>query len=601
MCGIYGVLTDHRAERFLPPEDLFSQRGPDHFGQSRKKGGRLALLHWRLSILDPTDRGSQPMSGEYNEIEGIFNGEIYNYRELRDQLKNSGYTFRTETDTEVLLNAYAEWGKQCVEKFNGQFAFGIWDGTRDRLFLARDRMGIKPLYYCDRDEAFAFSSEPKGLISSGLVQREVDSSAMVSYLIHRYVPHPKSIWKNIRQLPPGHTLTVDLNGTVQQNRYWTPPVGVREISEEDALERFDELFHDAVRLRLRSDVPLGIFLSGGIDSTAVTAAARSYRTSLDTFSIGFEGNERSELSDAKRVSDHFGTTHHTETVDWQNIESLKSVFEYYDEPLGDTSIIPTYLVCREASSSVKVVLSGDGGDEPFGGYNWYRDVNRYKKLGSVAPFLRPFLNLFSGRKKTYLSHADQPLELYRKAITPYFDFDEIRKLFSNVSPEQWYSSETDLYEQYMHPDLPPHKQFQFLDLHTFLVDDILRKVDRASMANSLEVRVPFLDHRLVEFAFTLPDDLLIKNGHGKTLVKKWLEPRVPDAVTEKSKSGFSCPVRQYWPESEMIDYIKNGRMVDQNLLSGKEFHSFSQSDSFHHHGKIWLLAALEQWFQHWME
>jgi len=599
MCGIFGSFNVADADESLC--SVLQHRGPDGAGYYHDPVFPVALGHNRLSIIDLSDAGHQPMCNEDKTVWITFNGEIYNFQELRPELEAKGHIFGSNTDTEVIIHAYEEWGKDCLLRFNGMFAFCIWDRNKKLLFLARDRLGIKPLYYSDSAGRLIFGSEPKVILSHPGFQRGISNPALISYLIYRYVAGGQSIWKGIKKLLPGHCLSYDLEKqklTIHQ--YWSLKAKQKKRSKEEALDRFNELFTSAVKYRLISDVPVGVFLSGGVDSSAITGVASQLSPHINTFSIGFSESNRSELDDARVVADHLKTTHHQAKVNSGNISDLKSIFATLDEPLGDSSIIPTYLVCREGRKYAKVILAGDGGDELMGGYNWYTQFRQIMMIRPIAMLLGPALGML-GRTGRLVSAAKDPCELYRQLTSPRFSLGEIQKLFPHVNKEDFPESENYLLKHYYRNDLQPYKRWQYVDAHTFMTDDILAKVDRASMANSLEVRVPFLDHRLVEFAFALPDNLCINRGEKKYLLKEYLKKRVPSKIINKPKQGFSCPITTYWPIKQMIQEVDDGMLLQNGMLAKAGWMQLrNQKRIPYRESKIWLIAVLEKWAGEWL-
>ncbi|MDP8230798.1 MAG: asparagine synthase (glutamine-hydrolyzing) [Candidatus Gorgyraea atricola] len=601
MCGIFGF-TGPSSVRDLAKYALTQRhRGPDAFGEYLNERLGVYLAHNRLAIIDLSEKGKQPMSNENGSIWLTFNGEIYNFEELRKDLIGYGHRFKSRTDSEVILHAYEQWGTECLKRLNGMFAFAIWDENRQNFFIARDRLGIKPLYYLHQAGNFVFASEPKAIIELPFYKKDISYPALFSYLIYRYIPGECSIWKNILRLEPGHYLIYDKAGNLlTKRRYWQIPLEQKRWKEDDAVECLDSLIKSSVSYNLISDVPIGILLSGGIDSTAITSYASSLAPHINTFSIGFHDFQRSELKDAAVVARHFKTTHSEDRVSPGNIQRLKDIFNYFDEPLGDSSIIPTFLVSKIAKKHTTVVLSGDGGDELFGGYKWYERHRRLMQWKPLACLFHPVLKLLKGRG-SILGHTRDAFGLYRQMTSPRFTVRELKRLFPAVKNEDFPESENYIYRRHYKKDLPVYKRWQYIDAMTFLADDILTKVDRASMANSLEVRPPLLDYRIVEFAFSLQDDLCIRDKASKYILKKLIKDKVPKDILNKPKQGFSCPIHQYWSVDDMLEGINKGRLLSSGTIDKAAWAKIQSGDVRHDHldAKIWQIAVLEEWFSRW--
>jgi len=568
MCGIVGLM-DVRGARAMPRalvarmNETQFHRGPDASGLHFEPG--IGLGHRRLSIID-LSTGQQPLFNEDGSVAVIFNGEIYNYQELIPELSAAGHVFRTKSDTEVIVHAWEEWGEACVGRFRGMFAFALWDRKRETLFLARDRLGVKPLYYALLKETLIFGSELKALTAHPDFPRELDPLAIEEYFALGYVPEPRTIYKAARKLPPAHTLAIRRGAPVPEPReYWDVrftldnPIGSRDAQAE-LLERLKE----SVRLRMISEVPLGAFLSGGVDSSAVVAAMAGLSAEpVNTCSIGFTDPAFDETRHAQKVAERYGTRHFVNTVDTDDFGLVDVLARTYDEPYADSSAIPTYRVCQLARRHVTVALSGDGGDENFAGYRRYRLHAMEERLRSIVPMAvrRPAFGLL-GRVYPKADWAPRVFRakttfqaLARTSVDAYFHSvslltDEMRsRLYSNsfkaklggyngveVFRRHGARAGTD----------DPLALVQYLDLKTYLVGDINTKVDRASMAHSLEVREPLMDHPLVEWLATLPTSLKVRGQEGKLLLKKALEPHLPHDVLYRRKMGFSVPLARWF-------------------------------------------------------
>src|SRR5215510_10437317 len=545
MCGIFGMCTRKVAGQVDPSvldamgETLF-HRGPDEGGIHTEPGVGLGMR--RLSIID-LKTGHQPLTNEDRSLWVVFNGEIYNYRDLTADLLARGHRFATASDTETLVHLYEEHGADCVRHLRGMFAFALWDARRHTLLLARDRLGIKPLYYAQTPHGLVFGSELKALVANPWVRRRVDPRALAAYLRFGYVPDPLSILEGVTKLPPGHVILVKDGQAGAPQRYWEPTSYFSgadgSLGEIEAGARLWGLLEEAVRSHLVSDVPVGAFLSGGLDSSAVVGImAREAGLPVKTFSVGFGEKEYNEAPYARRVAEWFGTEHHELIATPQDLGLLDEVLADCDEPFADDSAIPTYLVSRLARQHVKVVLSGDGGDELFAGYDRYVVEQRERRLGILGDLrLGAPLRLVSdalpegARGKNFLRHFSLPrIGRYLDAISLFPD----RALGDLLEPGTTVASPA-LFEDVLRDSqgLDTLSRLQDLDLRTYLPGDILTKVDRMSMTHSLEARVPLLDHPLVEFACRLPVDLRLRGGQTKYLLRHILRARVPVEVLSR--------------------------------------------------------------------
>jgi asparagine synthase (glutamine-hydrolysing) len=564
MCGIAGIINwDGRP---VPEKDIrrmcgaMVHRGPDDEGVY--VGGGVALGMRRLSIIDLAG-GRQPVWNEDGTVIVVFNGEIYNHLELRRQLEQTGHTFRTASDTEAILHLYEELGPRCVEELRGMFAFAVWDSRRQQLLLARDRLGIKPLYYVERDGSLVFSSELKAILNLGYFDAELDWAAVGHLFSFLVTPSTASVVKGVSKLEPARIALATREHPLRIERYWDVqfrPDG--RAAETDLIERLRELLAEVVRLHQLSDVPVGAFLSGGIDSSAVVAAMAAPRTELlKTFSIGFDETGYDELEYARQVAKAFGTDHYDLVLRPDVVELIDELVWYLDEPFGDSSAIPTYFVAKLASEHVKVVLSGDGGDELFAGYDKYLVEQRERRRDRLPAPIRQVAGAvgnampYGARGRRFLRHlALEGQERYLDAST-IFRMDEMGGLFR-----------PDVYEQVSKHDvwalggLPRDGSdwlaaVQYRDLNNYLPLDILTKVDRMTMAHSIEARPPLLDHRLVEFAATVPADLRLSGGTTKYLFKRAMRGILPDDIIDRPKQGFAVPLAS-WFRGELAGFAR---------------------------------------------
>ena len=593
---------------------VIEHRGPDGEGYYTEPG--IAMGMRRLSIIDLAT-GRQPISNEDGSIWIVFNGEIYNYRELRELLLARGHKLRTRTDTETIVHLYEDEGERCVERLRGMFAFAVWDRRERRLFMARDRVGKKPLHYTLVGRTLVFGSEIKSLLQHPDVKREINLQAISDFLSFGYVPDPATAFNGISKLPPGHTL-IFKDGMVSARRYWdfdysgdSAAQGLREpeAPEDDYIERLRELIAESVRARLESDVPLGAFLSGGIDSSVVVAMmAREMK--VKTFSIGFSDAGFDELRYARIAARHFGADHHEFVVTPDVCRLVEEIVWHHDEPFADVSSVPTYVVSKMAREHVTVALSGDGGDEVFGGYERYVVDQRRRRYERIPALLRRALlrasrTLPQGAygKRFLRNIALEPAARYVDSVT-YFDHDAQLNLFSEDARRAL--AGYDPAERFERTFAAPASRFRldhllYLDSKTYLPGDILVKVDRMSMANSLETRAPLLDHRLIEFAQTIPASLKLRGPETKYILKRAAEGLIPDEIINRPKQGFDVPIRRWFNRElrEMLDDTLNDRRARERgefnhraVLAILDEHRRGVRD---HSRQLWSLLVLELW------
>jgi asparagine synthase (glutamine-hydrolysing) len=620
MCGISGIVY-HNQNRSVSLDDLKAMcntlvhRGPDDEGFFVDQNAGLGMR--RLKVIDLAT-GHQPISNEDGRLWIIFNGEIYNFPELRKELEKKGHKFSTNTDTEAIIHAYEEYGEDCVTKLNGMFAFAIWDRCDRKMVLARDRLGVKPLYYYLDGHCLVFGSELKAILAYREIPRAIDLEALDSFLTFEYIPAPLSIFRGIKKLLPGHTLTLQ-DGKVSTRRYWNLRFNRMEGREENLGEALYSLLKDAVRIRLISDVPLGAFLSGGIDSSTVVCMMSEVMSEpVKTFSIGFDDPSYNELRYARLVAQHFGTDHHELVIQPNVVDLVESLVSYLDEPLADVSIFPTYLVSQLARQKVTVALSGDGGDELFAGYEWYiadKIERYYRKLpSSVRSQLIPWaVNRIppSSRKKGWINKLKRfvegamlPDSLQHFRWNTFVTGGEKSRLYSEelkrvVGDQEAHSRLTDYLRESKEAD--PLWQQQFADIKTYLTDDILMKVDRMSMANSLEARSPYLDYRVVEFAAGLPSSLKLNGFKTKYLLKRCMAGKLPRAILNRGKEGFSIPMKN-WLRQElrpMMEEVLSPERIKKEGLFNPSYVAKLKSDHLkgiaNHSHQLWSLMVFEIW------
>jgi asparagine synthase (glutamine-hydrolysing) len=597
--------------------DVVAHRGPDSGGYY--VNGAIGLGHRRLSIID-LSTGDQPLGNEDGTVQVVFNGEIYNFAETRDVLIARGHRFRTRSDTEVIVHAFEEWGDDCVDHFRGMFAFAVWDDRRRILLLARDRLGVKPLYYALLPGGIIFGSEVKSLLQDPLIDRQWDPEALDTYLTLGYVPAPSTIYRQIKKLDAGHTLRIQ-DGETHIRQYWDLEfTGDGDPAREtEYLDRIDELLHEAVKLRLISDVPLGAFLSGGIDSSAVVSTmTRTSNAPVETMSVGFDAKEFDELEHAQAVARHLGVRSHTQVVQPDAEALLPRLAWHFDEPFADSSAVPTYYVCEAARQRVTVALSGDGGDELWAGYARHRaeygEAQARRWLGALAPSAARLSTLLPsgirGARSLGRLRFDPATACAVKHAYDYFDDDARPQLYSPdfrnaVRGADPYWKHRQLYARCQSPD--PLDRAMYVDAKTYMVEDVLTKVDRMSMAVSLETREPLLDHKLLEYAATIPASLKLHQGQTKYLLRRLLQRRLPQSILDRKKQGFAAPVGK-WLRGPLQglsrDLLLDGTLAARGIFRDAairnvwDAHTAGTAD---HSQRLWSLLMLELWFREYID
>jgi len=619
MCAIAGIFNRNGAP--VSPELIDSMstamhhRGPD--GSGSYVVGQIGLGHRRLSIID-VDGGAQPIENEDGTLQVVFNGEIYNYVELRQELIERGHSFKTKSDTEVILHGYEEWGTDCVKRFNGIFAFGLWDSRLKRLFLARDPLGVKPLYYTNQGRTFLFASEIKALLRHPGCGADVDVRSLGMLFTLRYVPSPDTLFKGIKKLPPAHVMLVSERRD-DIRRYWAGGGELRSSDEGQLVEEYRSLVEDAVRLQMRSDVPVGLFLSSGIDSGALLSimSQRSSRP-VHTFTIGFEDGEKTnETADARALANRFGADHSEMMV---TAEDYRRYYERYlwdiEEPVGNETAAAFYFVSQLARRKVKVALTGQGADEPWAGYGRHLGAKLsqyYCRLPSAVTdgVVRPFVERFSRNevlRRGVISLSEPDVLSRFVKIYSFFDSSMKDRLFQPWIREEASTEGTEAREALtsLYRDvetLDPLSQMLYMDTRSNLPDDLLMVGDKTSMANGVEARVPFLDHRLVEFAETLPPALRLRRFTAKYLHKRAIESWLPARIVYRKKKGFSNPVGR-WLRASLRPYVQDCLLSDHSAVRRyfnpgyiQQMLSAHESGALNNMRHIYLLVSFELWHQ----
>lgn len=615
MCGITGKINFNKSQSIDPQElkrmtDVIYQRGPDDEGFYIN--GNTGLGFRRLSIID-LSTGHQPLANEDDQVWIVFNGEIYNYRELHDDLVKKGHIFRTKSDTETIVHLYEEYGVDCVKHLRGMFGFAIWDNKKQQLFCARDRFGIKPFYYYNDAEKFVFGSEIKTILRSDNIDKTLSYDALNSFFAYGYITSDLAIYEKIKKLQPAHYLLLSLKGkpSVEIRRYW-------EINFEPDFSKTEKQWageieaslSEAVKLHMISDVPLGAFLSGGIDSSSVVAMmAKNSDKPIETFSIGFKQEKYNELKYAKEIATKYGCNHHEQIVEPESISLLPKLVKAYDEPFADSSAIPTYYVSKFAREHVTVVLSGDGGDELFAGYDIYSFLRKIYSVNITPPAFNKFFwgginkmipQSITGKGLTHFLSQDRDMLGAHLCIWPK---KERRKLILTGDTFRYKNAPERFKEEILRTGKGNDfiSNLQYLDLQTYMVDSILTKVDRASMMNSLEVRVPILDHKFAELTFRIPSNLKLKGKEQKYIFKKAMEVLLPPTILNRPKIGFGVPL-SVWFKDELKEYVNDTLLSGNPLLSNYLDKNYvatlveNNRDGMRDlSSRIWSLLWFEEW------
>lgn len=614
MCGFIGCVhekaqnyNETEKQLFKQMNNLITHRGPDDDGYYMDDHIQFGFR--RLSIID-IESGHQPLTYENERYWIIFNGEVYNYVELREELIKEGLTFETSSDTEVIIALYSHVKEKAIERLRGMFAFVIWDKEEQTLYGGRDPFGIKPFFYCEDDERTFFASEKKSILQA-MKNDVLNYQSLQHYLTYQFVPEPETLSQGIHKLEPGHYFTKKIGSPMEIKRYWKANFHPVQKSESDFIKEIKDVLFDSVKIHMRSDVPVGSFLSGGIDSSIIASIAKEFHPAIKTFSVGFDHNGFSEIDVAKETADKLGVENISYIISPEEyMNEVPNIMWHMDDPLADPACVPLYFVAREARKHVTVVLSGEGADELFGGYNIYREPESLKMFNKMPQFGKVFLKWLSrlmpeGMKgKSFIERGVTPMEERYIGNAKMFTEVEKQQLLNVFNPNLHYTDVTKpLYRESRGYD--PVDQMQYIDIHTWMRGDILLKADRVTMAHSLELRVPFLDKEVFRVASQIPTSLKTANGTTKYVLRKAAEGIVPDHVLNRKKLGFPVPIR-HWLKDEMNDWAKKIiRESDTDHLLNKSYvlnlledHCQGKADNSR---KIWTVLMFMVWHQIYVE
>jgi len=615
MCGIFGKLffekTKIEEKDYKDCLDAISHRGPDDEGFYVDEN--IILGAKRLAIIDLSEAGHMPMTNEDGRFWIVFNGEVYNFLELKKDLEKR-HKFRSRTDSEVLLHLYEEKGVDCLRYLRGMFAFAIWDKKEKILFLARDRLGKKPLKYYFNDKFFVFASELKAILKDKEVKKEIDWGAIDEYLTYQYVPHPKTGFKGIFKLEPAHFLLITLDGKIKKEKYWNLDFGQKlNLSESEWIEAIEEKLKESVKIRLISDVPLGAHLSGGIDSSTIVAMmAQEMKEPVKTFSIGFREKEYDETKYARLVAKRYGTDHHELIVEPNAIEILPKLVYHYEEPYADSSALPTWYLCQMTKNYITVALNGDGGDENFAGYDRYNAVKLYfslkflpgkkilKKTNEILYHLTQLRIFHKGVR--FLSSFEEDFISFYERLIGYFQEEQKEKLYQPDIKKLIENSRGSNFLREISKNTMGEwlDRILYLDINSYLPGDLLVKVDIASMAHSLEVRSPFLDHEFMELCAKIPSNLKMKGHNKKYIFKKLAQKYIPKECIFRPKTGFGVPL-EFWFKNELLNFLKERILSREFLNYGFNKNFLEQLINEHQKGvrnhsyRLWALLILNEW------
>ena len=625
MCGITGFIDFSKSsgrDSLKSMADALYHRGPDDSGEElfELPQANIGFGFRRLAIIDLSPLGHQPMQNSSNGNWIVFNGEIYNFNEIKTELIELGYSFKSNSDTEVILKSYQHWGNECVDQFIGMFAIVLYDNVKNKVICFRDRVGVKPFYYCTQDNLFLFGSELKSFHRHPKFEKEIDKNALASFFQHGYIPGPSSIFKNVYKLRPGHLMEIDLlTQAIQIKKYWSidhSAISSLNIDYESAKEELEKLLISSFNYRLVADVPVGVFLSGGYDSSCVAAILqKSNSSTIKTYTIGFDEPGYNEAQYAKEVAKYIGTDHSEFYCTFSDAQSIiPHLADIYDEPFGDSSAIPTTLVSKIAREHVTVALSADGGDELFAGYPRHsKSLRQISKINAFPSILKKIGSSIINSKVDTLVSTDRKNKLKSALLNGVIEgqFEIINQTFTDEELNILFNSSVSkinsaFNEKLIGDNVDNLVKILALEFKTYLPDDILQKVDRASMSVSLEGREPFLDHRLAEFVFKLPSEFKLNNGTQKRILKDIVHKYIPKEIMERPKMGFGVPVN-VWCKSELLDLFMSHMSDEALAISGllnvnavKEIRNKYLEGSLENFERIWFIFIFQQWYSRWM-
>ena len=592
MCGIVGQWNKYdKIDRLLfnRMRDTLVHRGPDGCGSYFAEDINVALGHRRLAFIDLSDKARQPFCNEDSTIWATVNGEIYNYKQLREELEQKGHRFASRCDSETIVHAYEQWGIDMVNKLEGMFAFAIWDSNVRKIFIARDKFGIKPLFYYYDNEKLIFASEIKAIVENPAVQRKINYRSMCEYFYYRYIPSPNTIFENIYKVEPAHYIEFSDVDKFNDVEYYKFQTAENTMSQKRLVEDINEILSESVKKHIQSDVPIGSFLSGGYDSSLLVKYFSDSQKGFNTYSIGFDGWQKSEHQYAEQVSQIFGTNHRPLILDDMSLDVLKDLMYYYDDPIADISIIPTYLVSKEAAKYNKAVLSGEGADELFAGYTWH------KKYLWTIPWWQEIVYKIKGWELP-LNNFD--IDSYARVTEMgKFDGDALRDLLPEKLHTYIPEDKDAFFRKFFDKSLPTPKRFQMLDIKCFMAELVLTKVDRASMANSLEVRVPFLNTGIFEKMLSLSPDVYFNPRKQKVVIYKILKKYIPREIIARKKQGFVGPDSYYMNFDWYRKCLTDSRLVMDGLIRRTAIDKYLNDRD---HWRLWKIAVFEMWYRQWI-
>lgn len=584
MCGFIGIWEQRQPVNVNNAIEMLStlqHRGKDNQSYIVLNHQRIFLGHQRLSLIDLSERANQPMSNEDATIWLIYNGEIYNFLELRKELEQK-HIFKTNSDSEVIIHGYEEWGEGVFTKLKGMFSLLIYDSIKNEMIVGRDRIGIKPLYYALFNGTFVVASEIKAILKHVHFSKQLNMHAYASYFTYRYVPSPQTIFNNVYKIEPANYIKVNASFNVEKHTYWTIPLDNKKYKQEEVFESVDSLLRQSIKRHLISDVPVGIFFSGGIDSTTVAYYTKLSNYEPKSFTIGFKNWSKSEHFVAKKIAQCLHLDYHEKILDTSSLDNIKQSVINYDEPIADISIVPTYEVSAFASRHVKAVLSGEGGDELFAGYNWHKSLMRFL-------YYYQFKQSLNSKALIHFYALSMAMGLFDKAELKHLI---PQHLHSYIPEDEFY-----FYQKYFIKGIHPLKAVQILDLKTFLAELVLTKVDRASMAHTLEVRVPLLDYDLVEYMLSLHPGVYFQKNNPKILLFNILKNQLPEKLLNRPKQGFVGPDDMYAHLDFYVKYLDHSLLVKNNLLNKKAIDNYFEKKDF---WRLWKIVVIENWARHWL-